>query len=137
MAVRTPALATVQKISDTIWELPTTFKQGMRVPARIYEHGDRLLSAGRRLPRKSDILLDGSWKRPDDESHQSPQALARSSPAARPRDARGLCAHSILARAGRRSRARLQDIDEVIEAAERAGISRRVARLTPVGNVKG
>ena len=25
-----------RKISDVIWEIPTTFKQGMRVPARIY-----------------------------------------------------------------------------------------------------
>ena len=25
----------LQKISDTVWELPTTYKQGMRVPARI------------------------------------------------------------------------------------------------------
>lgn len=24
-----------QKISDTVWELPTTYKEGMRVPARI------------------------------------------------------------------------------------------------------
>ena len=24
----------LQKISDTIWELPATYKQGMRVPAR-------------------------------------------------------------------------------------------------------
>ncbi len=24
------------KISDVIWEIPTTFKKGMRVPARIY-----------------------------------------------------------------------------------------------------
>jgi tRNA-splicing ligase RtcB (3'-phosphate/5'-hydroxy nucleic acid ligase) len=30
-----------------------------------------------------------------------------------------------------------KDIDEVIEAAERAGISKRVARFTPIGNVKG
>jgi tRNA-splicing ligase RtcB (3'-phosphate/5'-hydroxy nucleic acid ligase) len=30
-----------------------------------------------------------------------------------------------------------KDIDEVIEATEKAGISRRVARLTPIGNVKG
>lgn len=30
-----------------------------------------------------------------------------------------------------------KDVDEVIEAAETAGISRRVARLTPLGNVKG
>ena len=30
-----------------------------------------------------------------------------------------------------------KDVDEVIEAAETAGISRRVARLTPIGNVKG
>src|SRR5947208_3886999 len=26
---------TVQKISDTVWELPATYKEGMRVPARI------------------------------------------------------------------------------------------------------
>jgi hypothetical protein len=25
----------LQKISDTIWELPATYKEGMRVPARI------------------------------------------------------------------------------------------------------
>ena len=25
----------VQKISDTVWELPPSYKQGMRVPARI------------------------------------------------------------------------------------------------------
>jgi len=25
-----------KKISDVIWEIPTSFKQGMRVPARIY-----------------------------------------------------------------------------------------------------
>ena len=25
-----------KKISDVIWEIPTSFKQGMKVPARIY-----------------------------------------------------------------------------------------------------
>jgi tRNA-splicing ligase RtcB len=30
-----------------------------------------------------------------------------------------------------------KDVDEVIEAAELAGISQRVAKLTPIGNVKG
>jgi tRNA-splicing ligase RtcB len=25
----------VQKVSDTVWELPVTYKDGMRVPARI------------------------------------------------------------------------------------------------------
>ena len=30
-----------------------------------------------------------------------------------------------------------KDIDEVIEAAELAGISKPVARFTPIGNVKG
>jgi tRNA-splicing ligase RtcB (3'-phosphate/5'-hydroxy nucleic acid ligase) len=30
-----------------------------------------------------------------------------------------------------------KDIDEVVEAAEEAGLSRRVARLIPIGNVKG
>ena len=30
-----------------------------------------------------------------------------------------------------------KSVDEVAEATELAGLSRRVARLTPVGNVKG
>src|SRR5262249_23727306 len=30
-----PIIDSLQKISDTIWELPGTYKQGMRVPARI------------------------------------------------------------------------------------------------------
>ena len=30
-----------------------------------------------------------------------------------------------------------KDVDDVIEAAELAGISKRVVRLTPIGNVKG
>ena len=30
-----------------------------------------------------------------------------------------------------------KDIDEVIVATEKAGISKRVVRFTPVGNVKG
>ena len=30
-----------------------------------------------------------------------------------------------------------KDIDDVIEAAESAGISKRVVRLTPIGNIKG
>lgn len=29
-------LSDIKKISDTIWEIPTTYKLGMRVPARIY-----------------------------------------------------------------------------------------------------
>jgi len=30
-----------------------------------------------------------------------------------------------------------KDIDAVVEATERAGLSRRVARFSPIGNVKG
>ncbi len=30
-----------------------------------------------------------------------------------------------------------KDVDEVIEAAELAGISQRVVRLMPIGNIKG
>src|SRR6187200_3364480 len=30
-----PIIDSLQKISDTIWELPATYKAGMRVPARI------------------------------------------------------------------------------------------------------
>ncbi len=32
MAISAP----LKKISDTIWEIPKTYKEGMRVPARIY-----------------------------------------------------------------------------------------------------
>ncbi len=32
-------IGNLQKISDTIWELPASYKQGMRVPARIYRDG--------------------------------------------------------------------------------------------------
>jgi len=30
-----------------------------------------------------------------------------------------------------------KDIDAVVEATDRAGLSRRVVRFTPIGNVKG
>src|SRR5437762_12719407 len=30
-----PIIDSLEKISDTIWELPATYKQGMRGPARI------------------------------------------------------------------------------------------------------
>jgi tRNA-splicing ligase RtcB len=36
MALETSARQMLHKISDTIWELPTTFKTSMQVPARIY-----------------------------------------------------------------------------------------------------
>ena len=26
----------LKKISDTVWEIPVSYKEGMRVPARIY-----------------------------------------------------------------------------------------------------
>lgn len=31
-----PVPSCVQRIADTIWEIPTSYKEGMRVPARIY-----------------------------------------------------------------------------------------------------
>ena len=36
MALATSARAMIHKISDTIWEIPPTFEESMRVPARIY-----------------------------------------------------------------------------------------------------
>ena len=29
-------LDVIERISDTVWEIPVSYKQGMRVPARIY-----------------------------------------------------------------------------------------------------
>src|SRR5438046_2529722 len=31
-----PTLSQLEKISDTVWELPSSYKDGMRVPARIF-----------------------------------------------------------------------------------------------------
>jgi hypothetical protein len=36
MVIGTSGRQMIQKVSDTIWELPTTFKESMQVPARIY-----------------------------------------------------------------------------------------------------
>src|SRR3990167_6713887 len=30
------AVRSLEKVSDTVWELPVTYKNGMRVPARIF-----------------------------------------------------------------------------------------------------
>jgi tRNA-splicing ligase RtcB len=30
------AIDRLQRLSDTVWELPVTFKEDMRVPARLY-----------------------------------------------------------------------------------------------------
>src|SRR5690348_3975779 len=30
------SLQTIEKISDTLWEIPQTYKEGMRVPARLF-----------------------------------------------------------------------------------------------------
>ena len=32
----------ILKISDTVWEIPSTYKAGMRVPARIYATEKRI-----------------------------------------------------------------------------------------------
>ena len=45
--------------------------------------------------------------------------------------------HRLLGRAGRGGGDAYKNIDEVIEATELAGITRRVVRFTPIGNVKG
>jgi RNA-splicing ligase RtcB len=50
--------------------------------------------------------------------------------------ARHLCAHGLVVGAGGGQGA-YKNIDEVIAATELAGISKRVVRFTPIGNVKG
>jgi len=39
--------------------------------------------------------------------------------------------------AGRGGRSRYKNIDEVVEATELAGLSKRVVKLVPIGNIKG
>jgi hypothetical protein len=40
----------LQKISDTVWELPPSYKEGMRVPARIIARGKTGARDGRITP---------------------------------------------------------------------------------------
>jgi len=47
-----------------------------------------------------------------------------------------LCSQYLPFRSSGGSRGAYKDVDEVIEAAEMAGISQRVARLTPIGNIR-
>ena len=49
---------------------------------------------------------------------------------------RGIYVHTV-SYAGLAEEAAYKDIDAVVEATERAGLSRPVVRFTPVGNVKG
>jgi tRNA-splicing ligase RtcB len=37
-------LAEMRKISDTVWEIPRSYKEGMRVPAHIYAN-EKLIRA--------------------------------------------------------------------------------------------
>ena len=43
-----PTIDSLQKISDTVWELPANYKQGMRVPALDYRDGKARSRNGRR-----------------------------------------------------------------------------------------
>ena len=42
-----------------------------------------------------------------------------------------------LGRAAEEAGAAYKDIDAVVEATELAGLSKKVARMTPIGNIKG
>lgn len=93
----------LHKISDTIWELPVTYKEGMRVPARIIA---------------SESLLA------DMEAGVFDQAT---NVACLP----GIINYSYCMPDGHK------DVDVVARATEEAGLSRRVVKLVPIGNIKG
>ncbi len=169
----------IQKISDTIWEAPITFKESMRVPARIYAT-EKLMSE-----MDEDVLdqitnvatLPGITKyafcMPDGHrrsggygcgggrrhlarrkgsqtffstAHGSGRTMSRTK--AR-RQWQGKALQRDLEERGVYFRTAswpglaeeagpaYKSIDEVVEATELAGISKRVARFAPIGNVKG
>ena len=63
----------LQKISDTVWELPATYKQGMRVPARMI--------ATPKLLHEMDEGLPSNWRatrtRPGESSRVEDRSEAR------------------------------------------------------------
>ena len=101
------------------------------------EHGDGVVPPGRGGGRGQHVLHDGPRERPHDEPDGRQEAMAR------PQAPGGHGGRGIYVRtatwAGLAEEAgpAYKDIDEVIDATELAGISRRVAKLSPVGNVKG
>ncbi len=95
------------QVADTIWEIPPTAKAGMRVSARIYASAELFAQ-----------LDDGVFE----------QVTNVGTP--------GIVGHAYAGLA-EEAGAAYKDIGEVIGTVERAGLSRAVARFTPIGNVKG
>ena len=120
-------------------DLPADLVDGRPAGAGARLDGHRLLRAGRRAPtgRRSTPTCHGAGRR-----------LSRHQ-AARPVHAPTSCAASSTAAGSRSCGARhrrglaeeapeaYKDVDEVVAVAERAGLCRRVARLVPLGVVKG
>ena len=50
---------------------------------------------------------------------------------------RGICTYRFLLGLAEEAGDAYKDIDEVVEPVELAGLSRRIARFVPVGNIKG
>ena len=90
----------LQKVNECLWELPVSYKAGMRVPGRIYatekmlaniagdNRGVVMMAQGR-----SNALEEAPWA--------------------------------------------YKDVENVVDVCHNAGIARKVARLRPIGVVKG
>ena len=87
--------------------------------------------------RLRNFLQHCARERPHDEPHQGAQTMARQTTSARSRSARHLRPQHLMAGLAEEAGGAYKDIDEVIAATELAGISKPVARFSPIGNVKG
>jgi RNA-splicing ligase RtcB len=148
----------IKKISDTVWEIPATHKEGMRVPARVYATEKLLQEMDQGVfDQVTNVatlpgILRYAYCMPDGHrtfystAHGSGRTMSRRKARKQFRgdklqqemEARGIYVHSV-SYSGMAEEAgpAYKDIDEVILTTELAGISKRVVRFVPIGNVKG
>lgn len=118
----------MRPVEDCIWEIPTTEKPGMRVPARVVATPEAMAETF------------GST------AHGAGRTMSR---AQAKREVRGekllaeMEGRGILVRAASRSGVAeeagvaYKDLSAVVEVLRRLRLSRKVASLAPIGNIKG
>ena len=127
------------ELSDPGMEgIPEVYRE-MR-PAGHYrrQHGNRVLSAGRSRDRRCNLLLHRPRQRQDHEPDPGEEKIPRQRAAAADGSSReSTCAPLPTPGLAEEAGAAYKNIDDVVDAAEQAGLSRRVVRLVPIGSIKG
>ena len=124
----------LRKISDTVWELPATFKEGMRVPARIIASEALLAGQAGAAPtffttaHGSGRTMSRHQAKKMVQGRKLPVEMEQRGIHVRTASYGGLAEEAGLA---------YKDIDVVARVTEEAGLSRRVVKLVPMGNIKG